>query len=75
MMTPSAELHLRRYLDGAISRALVDPDYAAELLGRPRQCLASKNSPARTARCASSPSTCYVCSGRRQCKPSSWLSA
>jgi hypothetical protein len=38
-MTPSEERDLRRRVDGAISRALVDPDYAADLLARPQATL------------------------------------
>jgi hypothetical protein len=41
-MTPAEEQDLRRRLDGAISRALVDPDYQAELLARPRAKLGTK---------------------------------
>jgi hypothetical protein len=36
-VTPSEERDLRHQLDGAIGRALVDRDYAAELLARPRE--------------------------------------
>jgi hypothetical protein len=41
-MTPSEKRDLRRRVDGAISRALVDCDYAAELLARPRETLGTK---------------------------------
>jgi hypothetical protein len=38
-MTPSESRDLRHRLDSAISRALVDRDYAVELLARPRATL------------------------------------
>jgi hypothetical protein len=38
-MTPSEERDLRRRVDVAISRALVDRDYAADLLARPQTAL------------------------------------
>jgi hypothetical protein len=41
-MTPREERDLRHHVDGAISRALVDRDYAAELLARPRETLGTQ---------------------------------
>jgi hypothetical protein len=38
-MTAAEERDLRHQIDGAISRALVDRDYAAELLARPQATL------------------------------------
>jgi hypothetical protein len=40
-VTPAVEQELRRLLDGAIGRALVDRDYEAELLARPQVTLGS----------------------------------
>jgi hypothetical protein len=41
-MTPAEQRALRRRVDGAISRALVDRDYAVELLARPQAKLGTK---------------------------------
>jgi hypothetical protein len=41
-MTPAEEQDLRMRLDGAISRALVDRAYAADLLARPQENLGTQ---------------------------------